>query len=124
MTRSYSGYVQDEQLRFVGEHHPILGPIALKSSGSEQTLAAGTVLGRVTADGLYVQLDPAAEDGSQAAARILAETTVVPASGNEAANGYRHGEFYDSGLTWPDGIDAAKKQTAIDELEAQGVYVV
>lgn len=124
MVQSYSGVVQEEIIRFVGEHHPIQGPIALKSTGTEYTLKAGTVLAQLTADNKYVQLVPGATDGSEVAKRILTETIVVPAAGDEAANGYRHGEFYDSGLTWPDGISAENKQTAIDELEDQGVYVV
>lgn len=124
MTQQYSGVIQEEVIRFVGEHHPIQRPVTLKSTGAEKVLKGGTVLAQITVGGLYVPFAPAADDGSQNAKCILTESVVVPAEGNEPETAYVHGEFFDSGLTWPEGISAEDKQTAIDSLSSQGVYVV
>lgn len=122
--KTYSGIITEETIRFVGEHHPVQRAVTLKSTGSDVELKGGTVLGMITAEGLYVPFDPAAADGSENARCILTASVVVPASGDEPEIAYVHGEFYDSGLIWPDAISDTDKQTAIDALEAWGVYVV
>lgn len=125
MVRNYSGIVQEEVPQFMGEHHPILRPTTLSPLGPDEIiLKAGTVLGKVTATGKYVPLKLGASDGSEDAVRVLAESINVGGIEDILASGYVHGEFYESGLTWPDGITANAKQTAIDALEAKGIYVV
>jgi hypothetical protein len=47
------------------------------SSGSEVTLEAGLVLGRIAATGKVVELDPAGSDGSQFPVGILAQSATV-----------------------------------------------
>lgn len=44
---------------------------AVTVASGEGVLAAGTVMGKVTASGKYVAHDPEAEDGSQTAAGVL-----------------------------------------------------
>ncbi len=65
-----------------------------------QDLQAGAVLGKVTASGKYKALDPAAVDGSEAAAVVrLAEVNAAE-------------------LVWPDGITAGEQTTALGQLAA------
>lgn len=87
------------------------------------TAELGEVLGKVTASGKYVPLNPAAGDGSEVAAAI-AVTEKSEASGDADIWAIaRHAIVRDSGLVWPDGITGPEKTTAIDELKSLGVLV-
>lgn len=66
-------------------------------------LAAGTVLGKITASGKYVAYDNGASDGSQAAAGILYAAVPDLAADQPATAITRHAEVMSSELT---GIDA------------------
>jgi hypothetical protein len=103
---------------FVGDHPPIFMPGVL-SGGNH---VSGTVVGAVTATGKRVQLAPAASDGSEAAVAVL-YGDVDASEADEAAVFMEHGVAIDMHLTWPDGITANEKATAIAELKALGVFV-
>ena len=78
----------------------LLLPITLAATNAE--IPAGTVLGVITASGLYVPYAKASADGSQVAKLILAET--FPASADpQNAGAYATGIFYKDLLT---GLDA------------------
>lgn len=84
---------------------------------------AGTVLAKVTATGKYKQLAPAAADGTQTAVMILFDG-VDASGGDKPGIGHDFGVVVkDSDLTWPAGITAPQKASAIASLRAQGVKV-
>jgi len=85
----------------------------------------GTVLGKVTATGKYLPHDPAAGDGSQAAAAILFHkvdatsadaTTVATVNGPATING--------NDLIYKNGISAANQLAAANALRAKGMKVL
>lgn len=95
-----------------GDHPPITKPIIVVSG---QDLAAGTVLGRITASGKFAAYSDVAVDGSEVAVAILGEACDASAA-DEKSWAYFHGEFRESELT---GIDAA----GILDLEARGIFI-
>lgn len=108
---------------FVGSHPTITKGVTLASNGStEQTILAGTVLGKVTASGKYVPWNPGASDGSQNAVCVLVADTVVKAAVDEPAAVYVHGNFLRAGMNWG-AAEAAQIDAAVAALEAKGVYV-
>lgn len=110
--------------QFVGAHPAVSEKITLASNGSTaQSLPAGTVLGKITASGKYVALNPSGSDGSQVAARILTYEASVPATGDLASRAYKHGSFVQAGLNF-NGADATKTALAIADLEAKGLYII
>lgn len=124
MAQNY-GVTRDEMRvpNFVGDHPALMQGVTLASSGSVRELLAGTVLGKITASGKYAPWAHDATNGSQTARRILVEDVTVPASGDEIAATYRHGEFLRDGLTWDQTAEAADVLAAIDALEGVGIYV-
>jgi len=87
-----------------------------------QTLEAGTVLGKVTSSGEYVQLDPAATDGSQTAAAVLLYAVETGANPGKATVIVRLAEVSAAALVWPAGITAAQKDSAVGQLA--GAYII
>lgn len=83
---------------------------------SGQDLAAGTVLGLITASGKYTILAPGASDGSEVAAGVLYDA--VDASTGDALGVavVRLAEVNSAELVWPDGISAGQKATAGTQL--------
>jgi len=89
-----------------------------------QNLVLGTVVGIETATAKVKQIDPAATDGTEVAAGVLA--TSVDASLIDREDGIliaRHAVVADHTLTWPAGITPLDKATAIAQLKAAGVLV-
>lgn len=92
-------------------------------ASGQSNLPAGTVLGKVTASGKFVVIDPTKTDGSQSAAAILwagadaasADTAVVVIA--------RSAEVKADALTWPAGITTPQKTAAIVQLEALGIVL-
>ncbi|WP_257286408.1 head decoration protein [Endozoicomonas sp. SESOKO1] len=76
----------------------------------------GTVLGKVTATGVYKPVDPAAADGSETAAGVLYAGKATDASGGDGVIIARLAEVVDSLLVWPDGITGEEQAAAITEL--------
>lgn len=85
-------------------------------------LAAGTVLGKITASGKYVQLNPAGEDGSENAAGILYDNVDATDGDVEATIVARLAEVNGSELTWPTITDE-QKAAAVADLAALSIIV-
>lgn len=89
-----------------------------------QNVPLGTVLGIVTANGKYKQIDPSADDGTQVAAGVLLQNCDATLADRD--NGLvvaRHAIVSDHALQWPEAITAAEKASAIAQLKALGVLV-
>jgi hypothetical protein len=88
---------------------------------SGEALEAAAVLGRVTASGKYKALDPAALDGSEAAAGILYGAVDASAADAEGVAIVRLAEVNAAELVWPDGITGGQKTTAVGQLASQNI---
>lgn len=88
---------------------------------SGETLQAGAVLGKVTASGKYKALDPAAVDGSEAAAGVLYDAVDASAADAEGVAIVRLAEVNAAELVWPDGIIVPEQTTALGELAALNI---
>lgn len=89
-----------------------------------QNLSLGTVLGKATADGHWHAMDPAATDGTEAAAAVLAvDTDATLADRDDALLIARHAIVARSALVWPVGITPAQKATAEEQLATLGILV-
>ncbi len=89
---------------------------------SGQNLAAGTVVGRITASGKIKVYDNAAVDGSQTAIGVL--TAGVDASAADAPGVIiaRHAIVVDkTGLVWKAAMSDNDKDAGIAELKAAGI---
>jgi Bacteriophage lambda head decoration protein D len=76
------------------------------------TLACGRPnLGKVTASGKYKAFDPAAVDGSEAAAGILYDPVDASAADIEGVAIVRPAEANAAELVWPEGITAPEQAT-------------
>lgn len=107
-----------EDIQFLGDH-PVITKSGVLSGGDH---VSGTVVGKVTASGKFVQLAPGATDGSEEAARILLGD-LDASGGDENGVFVVHGEAIETELTWPEGITDAEKAAAIDQLATAGIYV-
>lgn len=111
---------------FIGELAMGIGyHVDEKTLISGQDLAAGTVLGIITASGKFTQFDQDASTGEEAAAGIL--LGAVDASGGDVTNArvLLRGPAIVNGndLTWPSDIDPAEQVAAEAELLALGIKV-
>jgi len=88
-----------------------------------QNLQPGTVLGRLTASGELVQLDPAAApaDGSEKAVAVLFAAVDAITAAQPAVITARDTEVVGHALIWPTGITPEQKSTALAELEPLGI---
>lgn len=86
---------------------------------------AGTVLGKVTATGRYKILAPAAVDGTEVAAAILAPTEdpTDPVGHVRTSAHVRDCEVNGRKLAWPAGITNPQKAAAEAALATAGVLV-
>lgn len=85
-------------------------------------IKAGTVLGKITASGKYVPLNPGAADGSQNAAAILGAYKDVTAGDKPAAVVIRDCEVNASELLWG-AATAPQITTATGQLAALGIIL-
>lgn len=83
---------------------------------SGQDLAAGAVLGQITADSTYRAVQPGATDGSEVAAGILYAAVDATLAAQAGAAVVRLAEVNLLELVWPDGITGGQKTTALSEL--------
>jgi hypothetical protein len=89
-----------------------------------QNLVLGTVVGRETATNKLKALDPAATDGTEFAAGVLAaDTDASLADRDDALLIARHAIVARSALIWPTDITPTEQAAAIAQLEARGVLV-
>ncbi|MFI3270785.1 MAG: hypothetical protein R3Y11_01605 [Pseudomonadota bacterium] len=133
---------------FLAEHPVITQRFILSSSGEEELLIAGSVIG-VTVAATEVELDT--DDASQDVAddNAVAETETVeankiflygkypnmeplgilqgdvrvPAEGDAWATLYVHCAAVSDGLTWADGISADDQAAAVAALRKIGIFV-
>ena len=84
---------------------------------------AGTVLGKVTADGKYTDLKTSGTDGNQNAAAVLYADVDASAADAQGVVIDLHAQVVDELLVWPDGITDAKKKTAGEALLAKGIKI-
>jgi len=89
------------------------------SSGSN--LLAGTVLGKVTASGEFVQLDLAATNGSEDAAGVLFAAVDATDADTQGVAIVRAAEIDAARLVWPAGITTNDKNAALAQLAALGL---
>ena len=90
------------------------------------TLAAGTLLGQITATGLFVRHNAGAANGSQNEAGVLFQNLVNETGSPvdmEATNIARDAEVNGSDLTYEVGADAAQITTSNAALKALGIVV-
>lgn len=102
---------------FAGEFPAVTVDVTIASGEGE--LAAGTVLGRVTADGDFILSLSAAGDGSEDPIAILAKD-VDATSADVEAPVYLTGEFDEDALTFGTGHTADSTRWA---LAARGIYL-
>lgn len=113
---------------FLKDHPVITRRVLLSSTGTAQTLLAGSVIAEktVTASaattvGAYVKPG----DGETAAMLgVLAEDVVIPASGDAYALVYIHAAVIISALVWDDGVSATDQRAALIELRKVGIFAV
>lgn len=91
------------------------------ASGSG-VVTTGLVLGRITASGKYVPLDPAATNGSQNAAAIVLNRVDATSADAETAILTGHAQIVPSQLTWSAAADTTnERNAALAQLEALGI---
>lgn len=88
---------------------------------SGNNLVPGAVVGQITADSKYTELDPDASDGSEVVAGVL--YAAVDASSADADGVFivRDCEVMTSALVLPDGITTPETLQAIAEMKALGI---
>lgn len=90
------------------------------------TLAAGTVLGRLTATGKYVPYDNVGSDGSESAYGVLygelVNSGVAPADFDGVVIN-QDAEVREADLQWASGLVDADKDAAAVDLAARGIKV-
>ena len=89
-----------------------------------QSLALLEVVGKVTASGKVVALNPAALDGSEAAAGIMIGAVDASLADKPGVIIVREAMIASDNLVWPADITAGEKTAAIAELEALGIVDV
>jgi hypothetical protein len=92
------------------------GEFVVSEGNGKISREAGAVLGKVTASGKYKALDPAAVDGSEAAAGILYDAVDASAADAEGVAIVRLAEVNAAELVWPEGITGGEQTTALGEL--------
>lgn len=83
-----------------------------------ENLAAGAVLGQLTANSKYVQYDETAADGSENVAAILCVATDATAADVSVALIVRDAEVITADLAWGAGTDPGEQATAIAAMAA------
>lgn len=94
--------------------------VGVVAAGAAPGLAAGTILGRLTAGGNYVAYDPGASTGAQTIAGILFEAAVGTVK-KTIVN--KDCEVNGAHLVYQAGANDAAKATANAALRALGVIV-
>lgn len=90
------------------------------ASGSG-VLKAGAVLGKLTAGGKYVPVDPDADTGAETAVAILYEGCDATSADVRRTLTVRDTEVQADVLEWPAGLTDNEKSAALTSLEAQGI---
>ncbi len=85
--------------------------------------ASGTVIAKLTANGQYTILAPAAATGAEVAAGILFSRKEIAAGTQRAVRMARDCEVNGNLLVWPAGISGPQKAAAETQLAALGIIV-
>ncbi|MGH8080919.1 MAG: head decoration protein, partial [Lysobacter sp.] len=89
-----------------------------------QVLALGQVVGRITATGEIVALDPAATDGRELAAGVaIAPITTSAEPSPDGLIVARHATVADHALVWPRAVTPEQRAAATAQLRGIGVLV-
>lgn len=108
-----------------GEH--VLSEASGARSREQGVLASGSLpAGAVLAlDGAgdYVQVNPAAEDGTNAAKAVLYATTDATEAPQPITVHVRACEVHGAALTWPEGADEAAIAAGTNDLVTRGIIV-
>lgn len=88
-----------------------------------ESLQAGTVLGKLTDTGEYVQFDPAADTGAENATAILYASKDATDAAQPIVVSARLTAVTGDELIWPDEIAEPAKEAAIAALAANFVIV-
>ncbi|MBU1418340.1 MAG: head decoration protein [Proteobacteria bacterium] len=94
------------------------------TAASGQNLALLEVVGKVTADGKVVALDPAAVDGSEVAAGIMVAACDASTADKAGAAIVRDAMIDPVNLVWPAAITTPQKTQALAELKDLGIVAV
>ncbi len=90
--------------------------------GAGQTLALGAVVGRVTATGEIVALDPTASDGRETVAGVLIEAVVTaPTERKRSVIVSRYAIVFGGALVLPTTLTSEQSTAALAQLAALGV---
>lgn len=81
----------------------------------------GTVLGKITATGIYTPLDPAATDGSQNFAAINFAYRPASTTTQRAAGTVREATLNSNFLVYEKTVDATQKATIESQMSAVGI---
>ena len=106
----------------------LIGPFDNNRTNAQITLAAkatpyevGTVLGKITASGIYKVLDPAATDGSQTFAAINFSRRPASASTQRGAGTVREATLNSNLLTYEVAVNATQKAAVESQMAAVGI---
>ncbi len=93
------------------------------TSGTVRRIKVGTVLGKITASGKYIEHDAAAVDGSQAAWAVAVDNVTVPAAADAEISVIRyHATLRDEGLIFKAGISAPNRAAGIASLLGRYIF--
>jgi len=90
---------------------------------SAAPIPAGMVLGKVTASGKYVPLNPTAKDGSEKAAGISYDNVDASDKDQRGVVTLRQSAVKSLELIWPQGITGEQMAAAIAALEASMIIL-
>jgi hypothetical protein len=90
---------------------------------ANQTIAAGQVLGRLTATGAYVAWDPAANTGAEVVAGVAYEGVTTGASGGQIVAILAPAAVKEDLLVFPSGATSAQIAAAKAALRNLGIRV-
>lgn len=102
------------------DNHFSRDPVVVASG---ENLPIGTIVGKVTATGKMVELDPIATDGSEEAAGFLIADCDASAADVNAVIIAREAIVVSSGLVWNVAVTDPEKVIALAELKALGIIV-
>lgn len=102
---------------------PIISIDEVSATNVSTTAAidAGTVMGKITATGVFVPFDQDASDGSENAAGILMNRVEASATAEPVAVVARNCAVIAAHITWPSDIDAAEQTAAETQLLAANI---
>lgn len=103
---------------FLRDHPPVSVKVELTSQTEEQTLLAGTVLGKTEiATGIYKAAEKEEPIG------VLMEDVTIPVTGNAVASMYIHADMVQENIIFDESVSADNQKAAITALRGKGIYI-